>query len=118
MDLFWVRGDELFLSRSEHGRFSSQPIGKGSGRPAQLTLADFDRDSDFDIFVAAPHGSRLLINEHGQYQMIDPQDEGLPDNASCANWVDYDNADCSIYTRCLMESSDRMQLVALRRPVY
>ena len=91
MDLFWVRGDELLLSRNDGGHFALQSIGKGRGRPVQLTLADFDSDGDFDIFVAAPHGSSLLINERGQYQIVDPQDKGLPNNAWCANWVDYDN---------------------------
>jgi hypothetical protein len=91
MDLFWVRGDDLLLSRNDGGQFASQSIGKGQGQPTQLTHSDFDRDGDFDIFVASTQRSSLLINDHGQYQMLDPQDKGMPNNASCANWVDYDN---------------------------
>jgi hypothetical protein len=83
--------DDLRLLGNHGGRFTAQPIARSRGRPRRLAVADFDRDGDQDVFVAAPEGSDLLLNEDGRYRAVAPADRGLPERAWCANWVDFDN---------------------------
>lgn len=90
LDLVAATGNDLQWFRNDGQRFAAQPIGR-VGRAATLSVSDFDRDGDFDVFVAAPEGSRLLLNEHGRYRAVAAEEKGLPKTARCANWVDYDN---------------------------
>ena len=57
----------------------------------QLAVDDYDRDGDLDVFLAAPGHSKLLANDGGTLVPTDPARTGLPTDAICATWVDYDN---------------------------
>ena len=80
----------------------------------QVTIADFDRDGDLDIFVAKFAGSRLLLNEQGRLRILPAADLGLPEVARCANWVDYDNDGLVDCTCCRAGCSGRGWTVVSR----
>jgi len=56
-----------------------------------FSVADFDRDGDPDVFMGAPSGNTLLVNEEGRLRVVDPGRLGLPRRGLGANWVDFDN---------------------------
>lgn len=67
----------------------SMPI---AGAPLEkFAIADYDRDGDLDVYVAAPTSSTLLVNTGGQFSAVNPVSIGLPTQGLTANWVDYDN---------------------------
>ena len=108
MDLFTHQDNGFYLYRNNPGRFESEFIGRGkfaridnpklkgaSGAywifDGKLSVADYDRDGDLDVFSASKKGNALLINEDGVYVQLDPETAGLPASSVSASWVDYDN---------------------------
>ena len=57
----------------------------------KLSLADFDRDGDLDVFVASKRGNVLLINDRGTFHPKSPASIGMPSTSVAAAWVDFDN---------------------------
>ena len=97
-DLLWVNNEAFWLYKNEGGTFSSTKIADNPGEvwnnfeaSNKLTLADYDRDGDIDIFAASPEGNALLVNDRGNYSLADLAKLGLPLTGSTANWVDCDN---------------------------
>jgi hypothetical protein len=100
-DLFVAARDVFALYRNDKGHFQKTIVGVSPGagggaepeyrRFGHPAVADFDGDGDFDIYVASPRGSAMLINEGGHFVMKDPAAFGLPSRAVTANWVDADN---------------------------
>jgi hypothetical protein len=108
MDLFTHQDNGFYLYRNNSGQFESEFIDRGkfaridnpqlkgaSGAywifDGKLTVADYDRDGDLDVFAASKKGNALLINKKGTYVQLDPTTAGLPANSVSASWVDYDN---------------------------
>lgn len=92
MDFLWASdSEEIWLYANRNGQFEPQLIGKNQGAVKQLTVADFDTDGDFDVFIASSNQSALLVNQAGTLSASAPESIGLPTRAYTANWVDYDN---------------------------
>ena len=108
MDLFTDQDNGFYLYRNNSGRFEREFIGRGqfarvdnpklkgaSGAywifDGKLSVADYDRDGDLDVFSASKKGNALLVNEKGTYLLMDPATAGLPVKSVSAYWVDYDN---------------------------
>jgi len=108
MDLFTNQDNGFYLYRNSSGRFEPEFIGRGkfaridnpqlkgaSGAywifDGKLSVADYDRDGDLDVFSASKKGNALLVNEKGTFELLDPATAGLPANSVSASWVDYDN---------------------------
>lgn len=97
-DLLWVNDEAFWLYENNRGTFTRTKIAENPGEvwdnfeaSNKLTLADYDRDGDLDIFAASPKGNALLVNNNGNYSLADLVELGLPATSSTANWVDYDN---------------------------
>lgn len=97
-DLFWVNDEAFWLYQNNEGLFTANKVADNPGKvwdnfedSSQLTLADYDGDGDIDIFAALPTGNTLLVNNEGNYQLVEPTSIGLPAKSLVANWVDYDN---------------------------
>jgi ASPIC and UnbV/FG-GAP-like repeat len=91
MDLFWTTKQEAWLYRNKGGRFDAESVGTIRDQARQISKADYDGDGDLDIYLAAPNGSSLLIGKQGQFEIVEPERLGLPHEAVCGNWVDYNN---------------------------
>jgi hypothetical protein len=83
----------LVYRRSPNGRWSKleriRTFGESFGRVA---VADYDDDSDPDLFSASPDGNTLMENRSGHFRARRPGRIGLPKGGSlAASWVDYDN---------------------------
>jgi hypothetical protein len=108
MDLFTNQDNGFYLYRNNSGHFKPQFIDRGkfsridnptikgaSGAywifDGKLSVADYDRDGDLDVFSASKKGNTLLLNEAGSYVKLDPESVGLPADSVSASWVDYDN---------------------------
>jgi hypothetical protein len=91
MDLFWTTKREAWLYRNKNGHFDAESVGTLRGRVRQISKADYDGDGDLDIYLAAPDGSSLLVGERGNFAIVEPERLGLPHDAICGNWVDYNN---------------------------
>ncbi|MEQ9357832.1 CRTAC1 family protein [Coleofasciculus chthonoplastes] len=98
IDLVWVDEKAFWLYVNDSGQFKPQLIGSNPGSVIErfedsnkLTVADYDADGDLDVFFASPNANALLINNRGTYEVVEPQQVGLPTQALTANWVDYDN---------------------------
>jgi len=108
MDLFTHQDDGFYLYRNNTGQFESEFIYRGefariddpklkgaSGAywifDGKLSVSDYDRDGDLDVFSASKKGNALLINNAGSYASLDPASLGLPTHSVSASWVDYDN---------------------------
>jgi hypothetical protein len=107
-DLLTTTDQGFFLYRNDAAQFSREFIGRGAfvraDRPGlkyvtsdywnfdgKLTVADFDADGDLDAFSVSKEGSALLVNDGGEYSVLDPLSVGLPAKGVGGNWVDYDN---------------------------
>lgn len=108
MDLFTHQDNGFYLYRNSTGQFESEFIHRGefaridnpklkgaSGAywifDGKLSVSDYDRDGDLDVFSASKKGNALLINNAGSYASLDPASLGLPTHSVSASWVDYDN---------------------------
>jgi hypothetical protein len=105
VDLITLQNEGFFLYRNDGGHVSQETIYKRPLSGAQigstakgiwvydgkLTVADYDRDGDIDLFAASKRGNVLLVNQAGSYTHIDPASVGLPQMSLNASWVDYDN---------------------------
>jgi hypothetical protein len=92
LDLLVAREGKLSLYRNQPKRFNHyQTIPVPGTDIRKLAVTDYDQDGDFDVYVASPQSSKLLINSGGRYTAIDPAMVGLPTQALTVNWVDYDN---------------------------
>jgi hypothetical protein len=91
LDLVRTTGREVWLYRNDSGHFKAEFVGTLRDRPRQVSKADYDGDSDIDIYLAARNGSSLLIGERGGFEISEPERIGLPRDAVCGNWVDYNN---------------------------
>ena len=108
MDLFTHQDNGFHLYRNNMGRFEPEFIYRGefariddpkikgaSGAywifDGKLSVADYDRDGDLDVFAASKKGNALLVNNSGAYTYLNPEKKGLPVNSVSASWVDYDN---------------------------
>jgi hypothetical protein len=108
MDLVSHEDEGIFLHRNENGWFSSEFVYRGKfarvDRPelkgrgiaywnfdGKLTVSDYDRDGDIDIFAASKKGNIFLENRGGEFSPVEPASLGLPKNTVSAAWVDYDN---------------------------
>jgi hypothetical protein len=108
MDLFTHQDNGFYLYHNSQGQYESKFIGRSrfarvdnpklkgaSGAywifDGKLSVADYDRDGDLDVFAASKKGNTLLINENGAYIILDPSIVGLPENSVSASWVDYNN---------------------------
>lgn len=97
-DLFWVNDEAFWLYKNNKGIFTPTKIADNPGKvwenfedSSQLTLADYDVDGDIDIFAALPTGNTLLVNNGGDFELVEPNKIGLPQKSLVANWVDYNN---------------------------
>lgn len=106
VDLVTLQNEGFFLYRNQAGLFSREIIYQrplaGPGKigdttegvwvyDGKITVADYDKDGDPDIFSASKRGNLLLKNHAGNYTPIKPADIGLPESSFNASWVDYDN---------------------------
>ena len=98
IDLFWVDSEAFWLYINQSGQFEPQRIGANPGgitksfnNDYQLTTSDYDNDGDFDVFFASSKGNALLTNKDGIYEIVNPKQVGLPEQALSANWVDYNS---------------------------
>jgi ASPIC and UnbV/FG-GAP-like repeat len=91
MDLFWTTKQEAWIYRNKDGHFDAVFVGAIRDRARQISKADYDGDGDLDIYLAAPNGSSLLIGKRGDFEIVEPERLGLPHDAVCGNWVDYNN---------------------------
>jgi hypothetical protein len=91
MDLFWTDNKAFWLYVNQSGQFTRQYIGQSGSSVRNLTIADYDSDSDIDVFAVTEKRNILLINVGGTYELSDPQSMGLPAQSYAAQWVDYDN---------------------------
>lgn len=97
LDLLWIEKllginkQKIWLYTNKPGQFTPQLIGKTLGKVSQLTVSDYDRDGNLDVFAASPQANTLIANIAGKFQVIDPKKLGLPEKSYTANWVDYDN---------------------------
>ncbi len=91
MDLFWTTRRETWLYRNQNGHFDAERVGRLRAAARQISKADYDGDGDLDIYLAAPNGSSLLIGKSGGFDIVEPERLGLPQDAVCGNWVDYNN---------------------------
>jgi hypothetical protein len=91
LDLFRTAEREAWLYRNVSGRFEAELIGTLRDTARQVSKADYDGDGDVDLYLAARHGSSLLIGERGSFEITEPEHIGLPRDAACGNWVDYNN---------------------------
>ncbi|HWQ94351.1 MAG TPA: CRTAC1 family protein [Gammaproteobacteria bacterium] len=108
MDLLTHEDEGYFLYRNQAGEFSREFIYRGKFERAdepglkgntydywqfdgKMSLADFDRDGDLDVFVASKKGNAVLINDGGRFRAVDPSSLGFPAASVAAAWVDYDN---------------------------
>jgi hypothetical protein len=89
--LFWTTKQEAWIYRNKNGHFDAEFIGTIRDQARQISKADYDGDGDLDIYLAAPNGSSLLIGERGDFEIVEPERLGLPHDAVCGNWVDYNN---------------------------
>lgn len=84
-----------FIYRGEFARIDNPELKGESGAywifDGKLSVSDYDRDGDLDIFSASKKGNALLINNEGAYTFADPLTIGMPANSVSAGWVDYDN---------------------------
>lgn len=97
-DMFWADTDAFWLYVNNSGKFEPQRIGANPGTVTsnfssdyKLTVADYDRDGDIDVFFASADASVLLNNTGKTYEIVNPESIGLPLQSLTANWVDYDN---------------------------
>jgi hypothetical protein len=108
MDLFTHQDNGFYLYRNSSGQFEPEfiyrgefaridnPKLKGVGTAywafdGKLSVADYDRDGDLDVFSASKKGNTVLINEGGTFIQQDTAKVGLPVNSVSASWIDYDN---------------------------
>jgi hypothetical protein len=103
LDLFVANqeGDANGLFRNDHGHFVDVAREWGvdaSGRPKEFggvgaSVADFDGDGLFDLFVANYGPSALYRNDHGRRFVDVTKSEGLffAQHATTPSWGDYDN---------------------------
>lgn len=56
-----------------------------------ITLGDFDRDGDADMFAASRQGSSVLLNRGGRLSVVSPRKYGLPLRSVAGTWVDVRN---------------------------
>ncbi len=91
MDLVFADQTAFWLYRNHRGDFAAEEIGRHQGYISQLTLADFDRDGDPDVFAASNLGNALLVNREGGFEVAAPEALGLPARSETASWVDSDN---------------------------
>ena len=108
MDLMTTEDKGFFLYRNQSGHFTPEFIGRGkfvrADKPGltfvsldywnfdgKLTIADYDADGDLDASSVSKTGNMLLVNNAGNFAMVDPVSVGLPVKGVGGNWVDYDN---------------------------
>jgi hypothetical protein len=91
MDLFWAGPNDFRLFLNINGHFEEESLGLHNGNISQLTVADYDKDGDFDIFIASSKGNILLENSQAGFERKDLKPLGLPTASISGNWVDYDN---------------------------
>jgi hypothetical protein len=107
-DLLTHEDRGYFLYLQQNGRFQRQFLHRAAFERAdvpglkgntddywqfdgKLSMADFDRDGDLDVFVASKKGNVLLLNDHSRFQSREPASLGLPSTSVAAAWVDFDN---------------------------
>lgn len=105
-DLLAFQDEGLFLYRQSAGSFVQEPVVKRGLEQAQrvgqtqgnywfydgkLSVSDYDRDGDLDVFSSSKRGNLLLRNQGGKLEVVDLASVGLPPQSSNAHWVDYDN---------------------------
>ena len=105
VDLVTLQNEGFFLYRNAAGHVSRETIyerplsGVQIGHSTEsiwaydgkLTVADYDRDGDIDLFSSSKRGNVLLVNQGGSFTHINPASAGLPETSLNASWVDYNN---------------------------
>jgi hypothetical protein len=106
LDLLAFQDEGLFLYRDELGHYVREPVllrqpdeaekighttRDDSFYDGKITVADYDRDGDLDVFSASKRGNVLLMNENGRLSSVDLASVGLPATSITASWADYDN---------------------------
>lgn len=93
-DLLASQEKQLALYVNEDGLFITEPIeNEFQNNIVKITISDFDQDGDFDAYAITGKAgdNKLLINANGRYEVLSPNDIGLPASGEDATWVDYDN---------------------------
>ncbi len=92
------RSSFIVYRRAENGSWvRDQPIlarRSGKSRNHWLTVGDYDRDGDPDVFVGEEESDEnvLLVNRDGRLRARDPRRLGLPSGPTTAvSWVDFNN---------------------------
>ena len=105
VDLVTMQNKGFFYYRNDKGKVTEESIYErpisdvsiGSSTEGawvydgKISIADFDRDGDIDLFSSSKRGNVMLINDGGQLHYLDPVSVGLPAISLNATWVDYDN---------------------------
>ena len=100
IDLLSSQDKILFLYKQDNDEFQQEIIGEVSGLVDKFSVADYDMDGDFDIYISTStystdsdiyHSNIVLTNQEGKYRITPPENIGLPSQGVSANWVDYDN---------------------------
>jgi hypothetical protein len=91
LDLFHAGKRKAWLYRNSAGHFEAEFVGALGDNVRQISKADYDGDGDVDLYLAAGNGSQLLIGERGGLRTVEPGRFGLPREAVCGSWLDFNN---------------------------
>lgn len=92
IDLLISDGDEYVLMINTGSGFKAEDKRFKLPDVQKMTINDYDKDNDLDIFAVSSSGhSALLKNTGSNFEQIAAADLGLPESGLTANWVDYDN---------------------------
>jgi len=89
-DLILATGGSITLFENEGEEFRSTRLAS-TGSVEDISVADYNNDGSFDLFIASPDQSVILKNVDGAFRTVDPGVLGIPENAYSGQWVDFDN---------------------------
>ncbi len=90
LDLLLQVHAALQLYERRDDGFEKHGLGPVEGPVGQLSISDYDRDGDLDLFRAGQENV-LLVNQGGRLERVDPTSLGLPAASATGQFVDHDN---------------------------
>jgi hypothetical protein len=91
-ELVWADPEEVRVLSRDGERFEPLFAMPHAGEKTQITVGDLEGDGDPDLYLASPFGASLVLrNDGGVPTPLEPAAAGLPETATCANFVDVDN---------------------------